>query len=193
MAEHYLVQAAYDSLGPWARADTTGELLAVVRAMLEPLMTIDEVARDTDTHEGWGTLLDVDNAPEWALPWLAQFVGVTPLAGLDGTSQRIRIRSTAGFHRGTVSAVVNAARQHLTGARRVEIYEREGSAWRFRLRTYASETPDPDRIRAEIAALKPAGTVFLYEVQQGIEIDALVGTINSQTLAIDEYTVVVPD
>lgn len=192
MPEHPLVQRAYDGLGPWARADDSGQLLAYLRELVNPLTLADDLVRDSDTHDGWGKLLDLDAAPSWVLPWLAQFMGVEILRGLDDESQRIRIRGAAGFSRGTPAAIVEAARQYLTGNRKVELYEREGTAWRFRLRTYASETPDPTAVKKAVEALKPAGVVLVYEVQAGIEINALSGTINSQPSTIDSNNNVVP-
>jgi hypothetical protein len=191
--EHPTIQQAYEGLGPWARADDTGDLLAFVRAVFGHLTEIEDIVRDSDTHVGWGRLLDVDAAPGWALPWLAQFVGVTPIKGLDDASQRIRIKAAAGFHRGSPSAIIAAARQYLTGTRRVELYERDGSAWRFRVRTYLSETPDPQAVRDAVKALKPAGLVFIHEVQSGISINQMVGTIDEQgARTIDSYSNVVP-
>ena len=192
MPEHILVQEVFDNLGPWARADESGELLAFVRALVEPLAFVDDVVRDTDEYVGWGTLMDVDVAPVWALPWLAQFVGVSYVYGESEASQRIRIKEASGFHRGTPAAIIGAARQHLTGTRRVELYERDGSPWVFRVRTYTSETPDPAKVQAAVLALKPAGLVFNYELQAGIEINGLVGTIDGLVGTIDSYSNVVP-
>lgn len=192
MPEHILVQEVFDSLGPWARADESGELLAFVRALVAPLAFVDDVVRDTDDYVGWGTLMDVDVAPVWALPWLAQFVGVSHIYGESEASQRIRIKEASGFHRGTPASIIGAARQYLTGTRRVELYERDGSPWVFRVRTYLSETPDPAKVQAAVLALKPAGLVFNYELQEGVEINGLVGTIDGLVGTIDSYSNVVP-
>lgn len=188
-----LVREAYEALGPWARADeNVWHLLHWIDSMFSQLAEVDELVRDTDDHVGWGRLLDVDAAPDWALPWLAQFVGVIPLQGLDPASQRLRIKGAAGFHRGTIEAVKDAARQRLTGTRRVELYERDGSPWRFRIRTYASETPDPQAVVDAVTALKPAGLVFVHEVHSGIEINLMTGTIDQQQGQIDSYGNIVP-
>jgi hypothetical protein len=187
-----IVQEAYAALGPWSRADESGELLQLVYALFNPIVAIDDIVRDSDTHTGWGKLLDVDEAPAIALPWVAQFVGVETITGLDEASQRIRIKAAAGFNRGSVSAIRAAAQQHLTGTRRVELYEREGSAWTFRLRTYLGETPDSQLVQDAVAALKPAGLVFVYEVQEGIEINAITGTIDSQPGTISDYSDLTP-
>lgn len=189
-----LVREAWESLGPWAREDAdVHELLALVDAIFGQIVEVDDLVRDSDTHIGWGRLLDVDVAPAWALPWLAQFVGVTPIFGLDEASQRLRIKEAAGFSRGSVSAIKAAAGQYLSGTRRVELYERDGSAWRFRIRTYASETPNAQAVKDAVAALKPAGLIFIHEVQTGLAIDQMVGTINGQgAQTINSYSNVVP-
>lgn len=230
MPEHELVERAYKNLGPWARADQTGQLLAFLKVLLDPLLAMDDIARDDDPtpiadiingsslssgssffsfggvplgygldvieapkrYQGWGSLMDVSTTPEWALPWLAQFVGVRTITGLDDASQRIRIRSAAGFSRGTPSSIIAAARQYLTGQRKVELYEREGSPWKFRLRTYSSETPFPEKVRAAVESLKPAGIVFDYEIQEGIEINDLIGTIDGLVGTIDSYSTIIP-
>lgn len=192
MPEHVLVERAYKNLGPWARADENGHLLAYLKVLLDPLLDIDDIVRDSDTHVGWGTLMDVDAAPDWALPWLAQFVGVSTIVGMDAASQRLRIKQVAGFHRGTPAAIIAAAQQYLTGLRTVELYEREGSAWTFRLRTYLSETPNPQAVLAAVTALKPAGVVLIYEVQEGLEIDDLVGTIDGLAGTIGSYSNTTP-
>lgn len=188
-----LVREAYESLGPWARADEdVWHLLHFIDSIFTQIVEIDDLVRDTDTHVGWGRLLDVDVAPEWALPWLAQFVGVTPIFGLDVASQRLRIKEAAGFSRGSVSAIKAAAGQFLTGTRLVELYERDGSPWRFRVRTYASETPNAQAVKDAVTALKPAGLVFIHEVQAGVSINQMVGTIDQQNRTIDSFSNVVP-
>lgn len=189
---HPLLERAYVNLGPWSRADESGQLLEYMRALLSPLIEVDDLVRDSDTHSGWGVLLDVDNAPDWALSWLAQFVGVTTVPGLDSESQRINIKKSAGFSRGTPASIVAAAKLYLTGNRTVELYEREGSPWVFRLRTYSAETPFPQRVLDAVEALKPAGTVFIYELQEGVEIDGLSGSIDSLTGTIESYSSTTP-
>lgn len=192
MPEHAVVQRVYDGLAAWARADEDGHLLDYVRALIEPLTEIVDIVEDSDAHEGWGSLMDLDEVPGSALAWLAQFVGVELIASLDDTSNKIRIAEAAGFRRGTPSAIVAAAKQFLTGIRKVELYEREGDPWTFRLRTYDSETPEPEKVEAAVLSLKPAGLILVYEIQQGVEIDGLTGTIDEQPSTIASYSDVVP-
>lgn len=188
-----LAEEAYEALGPWARADEgTWDLLSYVASLVDSLAEIDELVRDTDEFIGWGRLLDVDATPGYALPWLAQFVGVTPLRGLSEDAQRTRIKEAAGFSRGTPAAIRAAARQFLTGLKQVDVFERDGSPWRFRIRTYRVETPNPQAVRDAVIALKPAGLVFVHEVQAGITIDETLGTINGYAQTIASFSDTVP-
>ncbi len=189
-----VVWEAYEALGPWARADAgTWHLLYLVDAIMRPIQEIEDVVRDTDTHVGWGKLLDINAAPSYALPWLAQFMGVTPLKGLDDASQRLRIKEAAGFARGSVGAIRAAAQQFLTGKKTVEIYERDGgNPWRLRVLTYEAETPNPTAVRNAIFELKPAGLVLVHEVQRGLKIDQVTSTIDTTTGTIDSFSSAVP-
>lgn len=184
-----LGQEAYDGLAAWQRADGSGDLRKFVDVLMSPVDEVAGIVRDSDDYVGWGRLLDVDAAPEEALPWLAQFVGVTPLRGLDSESQRLRIKSAAGFKRGSVEGIKAAAAQFLVGGRQVDVFERDGgSAWRFRVRTYRAETPNPVAVKEAIAALKPAGVVFVHEVQQGLSINDVPATIGEYTQSIESFS-----
>lgn len=184
----------YEGLTTWARADRdVWDLLRYVDAMMSTLQPIVDLVRDTDKHPGWARLLDVDDAPSEALPWLAQFVGVTPLRGLSDEAQRLRIREAAGWQRGSVASIRAAAQQFLTGSRLVDVFERDGgNPWRFRIRTYLRETPNAKAVYDAIQALKPAGLIFVHEVQAGIAIDDLVGPIGGYAQTIDSFSNVLP-
>ena len=72
---------------------------------------LERVAEIYDPEEGLpgGPLLDVDRCPDWALPWLAQLVGVAMPPGMDPATARAGIRSVAGWKRGTPAALRAAA------------------------------------------------------------------------------------
>lgn len=56
----------------------------------------------------WSQIVDINRCPTYALPWLAQFVGVS-LDSVTTRSQMVaRIQNHSNFQRGTVSAIVNA-------------------------------------------------------------------------------------
>lgn len=188
-----VTEEVYSGLTTWARADLdVWDLLVYVDTMMRQLQPIVDLVRDTETHPGWSRLLDLDAAPSEALPWLAQFVGVTPLQGLSDEAQRIRVREAAGWRRGSPSAIKAAAKQFLTGTRLVEVYERDGSPWRFRVRTYLAETPDARAVFDAIQALKPAGLVFVHEVQAGVAIDDVTGDIGGYAQSIESFSNTLP-
>lgn len=162
-------EIAYAGLGPLTEQDEDNgwALLTFTDALMRQLDEVEQWTRDSDTHVGWGKLLDLEVAPDEALSWLSQFIGVTLIRGLDAESQRIRISKAAGWHRGSPSAMIGAARQHLTGTRQVMLYERDGGPYRLTVRTYAGETPDPAVVEAALRALKPGGLVLTYQVTSG--------------------------
>jgi hypothetical protein len=57
---------------------------------------------------GWSQTIDINRCPDYALPWLAQFVGAEILPGSQLTRQEAvqKIKSRAGFNRATSSAIV---------------------------------------------------------------------------------------
>lgn len=162
-------ERAYVALGPHTTADEVRDwpLLRFVQALVAPLAQVDILARDTDAGPGWSGVFDVDRAPGYALPWLAQLVGVRLPGGLTDAEQRDVIRDRRGWKRGTPSAIRAAARTALVGSRRVELFERDGSAYRLRVRTYQSETPDTVALEAAVRQEKPAGLVLTFEVLSG--------------------------
>lgn len=117
-------------------------LLRYVAALSDGLQWTDDLVRDSDTNVGWSSIMDLDTIPDDGLAWLAQFVGVNTIDELDPASQRLRIHETAGFQRGTVSALAGAARQYLVGSRSVVITERDTSPYHLNVTTFAAETPD---------------------------------------------------
>ena len=114
-----VAEEMYAALGPITSEDPAlgWPLLRFINAMAIRPQATDDLVRDSDEGPGWSGVVDLDRAPVNALPWLAQFVGVELLPGLDDESQRLRIRETAGFRRGTRAAIEGAARQFLTGSR----------------------------------------------------------------------------
>lgn len=113
---------------------------------------------------GWAILLDPDNAPAEVLPYLAQFVGVVLAPEMTVEQQRAAIKAPEGFGRGRPLAIEAVARRRLTGSQTVLHDERyEDEAWRMRIRTLASETPDPAATEADIRReQKPIGIVLTY-------------------------------
>ncbi|MCA1781809.1 MAG: phage tail protein [Dermatophilaceae bacterium] len=155
---------------------TDWTLLLFLDSLLRQLDLVEQLSRDTDDYPGWAKIVDIDTVPAEALGWLAQFIGVTLPTGLSEEAQRIRITEAAGWKRGSLSAIQGAARLSLTGTRRVDIFEQDGSPYHFRVRTYLSETPNPSQVVADVQALKPAGLTFEHEVQAGLMWEETTGT-----------------
>jgi hypothetical protein len=168
---HPFTAELYDALGPGvAHDDAPGYLLA--RYLDGPGALLGDVAsrvRDTDDGLGWERELDPDltRAPAWA----GQFVGVRIPDGTPLARARELIRERRAFRRGTPDALREAARTFLTGTRRVDLVERDGSAYRLRVITYARETPDPGAVLLALQAAKPAGLLLVHEVLSGIPYD----------------------
>jgi hypothetical protein len=120
----------YDALAPLATLDGQADwhlahYCGALGAMFQPVA---DVARDTADGPGWSAVLDLDRCPDAWLPWLAQFVGVTVLAGSTPDAMRDRIGRTDGFKRGTPEAIRAAAQATLTGNQTVTFRERDSSA-----------------------------------------------------------------
>lgn len=159
----------YAALG----AQTVGDddqwvLLKLCDALAAPLAQVDTLAADSDAGPGWSALFDLDRCPPEALPYLAQFVGVKPLAGLDDAAQRYRVASTEGWKRGTPAAIIAAAKQWLTGAQTVHLVERlGGDAYRIRVTAYQAQAVDVDQVRVAVTNAVPAGIIADVRVDLG--------------------------
>lgn len=174
---HRTTEQLYADLGEGiTRGDESGHvLLAFLEAWGHLVGDVDDRVRATDEGAGWEQELDVDTTRSPA--WLGQFVGVTIPAGTTLTRSRELVRERRAFRRGSPAALREAAQAHLTGTRRVDLYERDGgAAYQLRVITYTSETPDPSAVRAALEAEKPAGLVLTYEVLSAAPYDSLDAT-----------------
>jgi hypothetical protein len=161
----------YDALEPLARGDEDRgwPLLRLCAALTAPLDGIDRYVGDRDDGtSGWTQLLNPWTAPAAALPFLAQFVGVTLEPQLSEHQQREKIAQPRNFARGTVAALRSEIELTLTGTRAVSIVERlGGNAYRLWIRTRDDETPSAARTIAAIEAHKPLGVMLVYEQIEG--------------------------
>jgi Phage tail protein (Tail_P2_I) len=151
-------------------------LLRFVNAIAQAPQWTEDLVRDSEAGPGWSSVLDLERAPTEALAWLAQFIGVGIEPNLDSESQRLRIKETAGFSRGTRAAIEGAARQFLTGSRTAVVLERDTSPYHLKVVTFEAETAFPDRTAAALQAQKPAGLVLQYELSSGATCGALKAT-----------------
>jgi hypothetical protein len=173
-----LAEEIYAALGPLTAEDEVHgwPLLRFINAIAQAPQWTEDLVRDRDAGPGWSSVVDLERAPTEALAWLAQFVGVVIEPNLDSDSQRLRIKETAGFNRGTRAAIEGAARQFLTGSRTAIVLERDTSPYHLKVVTFEAETALPDRTAAALQAQKPAGLVLQYEVSSGATCGALKAT-----------------
>jgi hypothetical protein len=124
----------YGRMG-WAKdEDTTGVLYRWLSGIGELIQTIDSLSRDGFDAEGkpapgWSQVLDINRAPTYVLPWLAQFVGVRVDPNARDDQQRYAIENPSGFGRGSPDYMVAAANQYLLPGYTVVIIERDTSAY----------------------------------------------------------------
>lgn len=94
------------------------------------LQIIDDLCRDTEQGIGWSVVMDVGRCPNFALPWLAQFVGVNIPGNIMGTTpqqdtaMRQAILAKNSFARGSVLGIVNGILAILGSGASVRIIER---------------------------------------------------------------------
>lgn len=176
----------YVALGPLTRGDDRHGwvLLNLCAALAAPLADVEDFASDTDTHPGWGRMLDPRVAPARALPWLGQLVGAVVPAGSSESVARELVQANPTWQRGTPAALTAAVRAVLTGSRTVLLTERyTGSAYQVRVSTYAAETSDLAAVTAAVNAALPAGLVATVTVLTGWSVAQAEAAFAGQTVA----------
>lgn len=126
----------YEALGPIPALGAGDQpagwpLLKWLDGIGQILQRITDLADDTPAGDpGWSILLDVDRCPTYALPWLAQWVGVrfAPAQNTDA-AQRSAIRGEQGFARGTLAALQAAITPFLKAGASPAIFERDSGAY----------------------------------------------------------------
>lgn len=153
------------ALGEALRRRAGALLEDVVGGYAAPLAPVDELLQPTG--RGWPTAFDVDATPDPA--WVGEATGTTVPRGLSVEDQRAYVRDRASWRRGTPRAVKGAVGQLLTGTRRVDLFERDGSPWHLRVRTYSAESAGLDEADLVAAATtqKPVGITLQAEVALG--------------------------
>lgn len=140
-------------------------------ALAQMLVQVAEVYDPPDPLPPAAPLMDPAPAPDWALPWVGQLVGVRLPRGATAEQARTLIRDVAGFSRGTPAALAAAAAATLTGNQVVIFRERDSSAadppYALEVVTLTGETPNPAATLAALMAQKPAGIVLTYRSVEG--------------------------
>lgn len=131
---HFLPQFLKD-------ADAANDYLFLtwLDGMGQQLQILDNLCRDdAGGQPGWSILLDVGRCPTYALPWLAQFVGVrfngAQLA--SDSAMRTAILAEGNFKRGTVAAIQAAAAPYLAPGGYVNIIERYPDAYSLTVQVF---------------------------------------------------------
>jgi tail protein P2 I len=168
----------YERLGPFAKLDTDPDWVLLRFCDVLTSGSFEQIYGYVRTGEdgtpGWAAIFDPDLCPPEALPYLAQFVGVAITPDMSVAEQRQAILLPAQWQRGTLAAMLQSIVRELTGSKTVLLDERySGDAYKLRVRTFASETPDPARTLAAILLQKPAGITLLYEAITGQDWDDL--------------------
>ena len=153
------------ALGEALRRRAGALLEDVVDGYAAPLAPVDELLQPTD--RGWPAAFDVDTTPDPA--WVGEATGTTVPRSLSIEDQRAYVRDRATWRRGTPRAVKGAVAQLLTGTRRVDLFERDGSPWHLRVQTYSAESGgvDVDALVAAAGTQKPVGITLEAEVALG--------------------------
>jgi len=118
---------------------------------------------DPEDDIPWVPLFDIDKCPDFALPWLAQVVGVRLPSSITGDEAREYIKALSFEEVGKPSAIRAAVGIYLTGNKTVYFRERDaGDAYALEVVTVVSETPDPEAVARALEASVPAGIIIRY-------------------------------
>jgi hypothetical protein len=116
----------------------------------------------------WQPLFDIDLCPDFALPWLAQVVGVSLPASITGDDAREYIRALSFEEVGKPASIRAVVGMYLTGDKTVYFRERDGGdPYALEVVTVDSETPDPEAVRRALIASVPAGIIVRYRAVVG--------------------------
>lgn len=145
-----------------------GNLAEAMMRMYQDLASI--VDPDIEDLSPWQVLFDVDLCPYWALPWLAQCVGVRLPVGLEDAEARQAIKELSFEKVGTPTYVENMIKLYLDDPKTVYFRERDtGDAYRLEIVTVNDQTPDPALIQQIIDSghVIPAGIIVNYRTVDG--------------------------
>jgi Phage tail protein (Tail_P2_I) len=137
-----------------------------------PFEQLAELLSPPDPYPPWGPLFDVNICPAWALPWLAQVVGLNLPIGLSEADSRTFIKDISSHKRGTKASMQAVLNFYLTGTKTAYVRERDPDAadpaYSMEIVTLNDEIPPSDLagtttlVKDALMALKPAGIVLNY-------------------------------
>jgi hypothetical protein len=178
--------------------DTNGSVRVLTQAVGTMWQDMEEIIRDelADPDDpnpggitpGYGTVMDVDEAPESWLPWLAQFVGVTIPQGLIREQMENLILGVGGMWRCTPKAIEEAVRTTLTGEKHLLMVERfEGKAYKVLIVTFKKQTPHEAETKRIAEEAMPGGTFVVYVCVEGWTYQELKETVKTYQQLKEEY------
>lgn len=144
-------------------------------ALGQPLLQLQQAFDPVDAAP-FETMLDPQRCPAWALPWLAQLVGITLPTSVPEADARQIIVELAGHKRGTTATLRAAAGLYLTGTKTVYFRERDEHPYHLEVLTLTDETPNPTAVLKALTAQKPAGIVLEYRNVRGWDYEQLTAT-----------------
>jgi hypothetical protein len=162
-----LAELLYESLEPLNDPDPDEALRIFTGALESSQQQVYDLVRGRDDGSGWAVLFDVENCPAWALPYLAQYVGVEVQPAWSEEQLRNEIRQPTGWTRGRAASIEIAARRNLTGTLHVVLRDRTPEVGYLYVRVLDSECPDPAVTEADVVSQKPAWIVLDFAVFEG--------------------------
>jgi hypothetical protein len=158
----------YESLGPFAEDDTSGDLQKFVAALTSQIELVQElVSEGEDGSAGWSLAFDVNKCPASVLPWLAQWVGVVITAEMSTAQIRAEIAKPTGWERGQEPTIAIAVQRTLTGTQWCSVRPNKPTLGTTYVATLASETPSASRTEKIARAVVPAWMLLSYEAIEG--------------------------
>ena len=191
----------YEAMAPLAYADAANDyaLKTICYALAQMFKQLELLVRtDDDGNLPWSIIMDADRAPDYMLPYIAQFVGQTIPTGMSEADARALIKAPSNSERGTRASLIENVEKYLTGTKHISLRERDTSPWHATMNILSGEsgiangTYVVNQANASLSPIiqalldnKPVGIVLELIVSNGITIDELVGTIDAQTGTID--------
>ena len=166
------------SLAPWA---PSGSAFAIYSEALAGLfeqvygIVVPQGSPDApaDYTAGWSTLLDPTACPDWALPYVGQFIGVQVPAGTAASAARAQIIAEQNFQVGTANAIIATAKLWLTGKQHVALLERtaaDGSTadpYHLCVIVRPEEVIDAGQLFRAVDAVRPVGVQWTLNQVDG--------------------------
>lgn len=155
-------EAADEASGEWIGLKACMALVAGKIDLIHGYLIDDE-----QDYPAWAIIFDPHRAPVEALPYLAQFDGAILRPDMDAEARRNAILAPEAFARGRLASLEAVARRRLTGTKTVIVTERyTGDAWKLRVETLVSETPEPAETQREIIEFqKPIGILLFFNTR----------------------------